>query len=160
MGFPGGTSGKEPTCQWGRHKRHGFDPWVRKIPWRRVWQPIPVFLLGEPVDRGVWWAIVHGVAKSQTWLKQLSTAQPVVQNSSRKMSSSLCTGVMSHFFYIFKQLLVSKKAKSLSCVWLFEIPWTVAHRLLRPWDFPGKSTGVGCHCLLRQMFIGMYLFIG
>ena len=22
-------------------------------------------------------------------------------------------------------------------------------RLLRPWDFPGKSTGVGCHCLLR-----------
>ena len=24
-------------------------------------------------------------------------------------------------------------------------------RLLRPWDFPGKSTGVGCHCLLQQM---------
>ena len=23
-------------------------------------------------------------------------------------------------------------------------------RLLRPWDFPGKSTGVGCHCLLSQ----------
>ena len=27
-------------------------------------------------------------------------------------------------------------------------------RLLRPWDFPGKSTGVGCHCLLRLKFIG------
>ena len=26
-------------------------------------------------------------------------------------------------------------------------------RLLRPWDFPGKSTGVGCHCLLRRVFI-------
>ena len=25
----------------------GFDPWVRKIPWRRKWQPIPIFLLGE-----------------------------------------------------------------------------------------------------------------
>ena len=25
-------------------------------------------------------------------------------------------------------------------------------RLLRPWNFPGKSTGVGCHCLLRQLF--------
>ena len=24
-------------------------------------------------------------------------------------------------------------------------------RLLHPWDFPGKSTGVGCHCLLRKM---------
>ena len=27
--------------------RHGFDIWVRKIPWRRKWQPITVFLLGE-----------------------------------------------------------------------------------------------------------------
>ena len=27
--------------------RHGFDPWIRKIPWRRAWQPIPGFLLGE-----------------------------------------------------------------------------------------------------------------
>ena len=88
--------------------------------------------------------------------------------------------------------------KSLSCIWLFVTPWTVAYqappsmgfsrqeywsglpfpspthksekwnwsrsvisdssrphglqptRLLRPWDFPGKSTGVGCHCLLRE----------
>ena len=28
-------------------KRHGFDPWVRKIPWKRKWQPIPVFLPEE-----------------------------------------------------------------------------------------------------------------
>ena len=28
-------------------KRHGSDPWVRKIPWRRAWQPSPVFLPGE-----------------------------------------------------------------------------------------------------------------
>ena len=32
MGFPGGTSGKEPTCQGRRCKRPGFDPWVGKIP--------------------------------------------------------------------------------------------------------------------------------
>ena len=44
-GFPGGTSGKEPACQCRRHKRHGFDPWVGKIPW--AWQPTPVFLPGE-----------------------------------------------------------------------------------------------------------------
>ena len=30
-GFPGGASGKEPTCQCRRHKRLGFDPWVRTI---------------------------------------------------------------------------------------------------------------------------------
>ena len=32
MGFPGGTSGKEPTCQCRRHKRLGFSPWVREDP--------------------------------------------------------------------------------------------------------------------------------
>ena len=30
-----------------RCKRRRFDPWVRKIPWRRTWQPTPVFLPGE-----------------------------------------------------------------------------------------------------------------
>ena len=29
------------------HRRHGFNPWVRKIPWRRKWQPTPVFLPGK-----------------------------------------------------------------------------------------------------------------
>ena len=41
------NGGKEPTCQCRRNKRHRFDPWVRKIPWRKVWQPTPVFLSGE-----------------------------------------------------------------------------------------------------------------
>ena len=45
--FPGGASGKEPTCHFRRHKRYEFDPWVGKIPWRRTWQPTPVFLPGE-----------------------------------------------------------------------------------------------------------------
>ena len=46
-GFLGGASGKESACQCRRHKRPGFDPWVRKISWRRTWQPTPVFLPGE-----------------------------------------------------------------------------------------------------------------
>ena len=33
--------GKESACQ---SRRYGFDPWVRKIPWGRRWQPTPVFL--------------------------------------------------------------------------------------------------------------------
>ena len=45
--FPGGASGKESTCQCRRIKRRWFDPWVRNIPWRRKWQPTPVFLPGE-----------------------------------------------------------------------------------------------------------------
>ena len=42
--FPGGTSGKGSTCQC---RRHGFNSWVRKIPWRRKWQPTPVCLPGK-----------------------------------------------------------------------------------------------------------------
>ena len=57
-GFPGTTSGKEPACQYSRYKRCVFDPWVRNIPWRRSWQPTPVFLPGEShfaqQDRGAW----------------------------------------------------------------------------------------------------------
>ena len=40
-GFPGGSDGTEPS------ERPLFDPWVGKIPWRRRWQPTPVFLPGE-----------------------------------------------------------------------------------------------------------------
>ena len=47
MGFPGGASGRELACQCRRHERLGFHPWVGKIPWRREWQPTPVFLPGE-----------------------------------------------------------------------------------------------------------------
>ena len=42
--LPWWLSGKEPACQC-RTRR--FDPWVRKIPWRRKWQSTPVFLPGK-----------------------------------------------------------------------------------------------------------------
>ena len=42
-----GHSGKEPSSPCRRRKRCGFNPWVREIPWRRKWQPTPVFLPGE-----------------------------------------------------------------------------------------------------------------
>ena len=47
IGFPGGASGEKCACQCRRQKRLGFDPWVRKGPWRRAWQPTPIFLPGE-----------------------------------------------------------------------------------------------------------------
>ena len=120
-GSPGGSDGKEPACNVG--DQAGFHPQVRKIPWRRKWQPTPAFLPGEshgqrslagyspwvrkesdtterltfslfsqsqalepaqdfdglgcgyplqysclenPVDRGAWWATVHGVVESDS----------------------------------------------------------------------------------------------
>ena len=43
LGFPGGAV-KESACQCRRYKKHGYDPWVGKILWRRKWQPTLVFL--------------------------------------------------------------------------------------------------------------------
>ena len=40
-----------------------------------------------------------------------------------------------------------------SNVWLFATQWTVAARLLCRWDSPGKNTGVGCHALLKGIFL-------
>ena len=45
MGLSRWLSGKEPACQCRRLK---FDPQFGKIPWRRGWQPTPVFLPGKP----------------------------------------------------------------------------------------------------------------
>ena len=41
IGLPRWSSSKEGACQC---RRHRVDPWVGKIPWRRKWQPTPVFL--------------------------------------------------------------------------------------------------------------------
>ena len=47
--------------------RPGFDPWVGKIPWRRETHS-SIFTWRISMDRGTWWATVHGVLKSQTRL--------------------------------------------------------------------------------------------
>ena len=46
------------------------------------------------------------------------------------------------------------KVKSLSHVRTARPHGLQPTRLLRPWAFPGKSTGVGCHCLLQYMILG------
>ena len=58
-------SGKESTCQYRRLRRYGFDPWVGEIPWRRTWQPTPVFLPGKSYgQRNL--VDYRGVTKSKT----------------------------------------------------------------------------------------------
>ena len=46
-GLPGGKSGEEPICQCRGCRRRRFDSWAGKIPWRKAWQPTPVFLPRE-----------------------------------------------------------------------------------------------------------------
>ena len=61
-------SGKESTCQCRGGKRHKFHPWVRKIPWRRKWQPTPVFLPGKSHGWRSLAGYSPGVTKSWTRL--------------------------------------------------------------------------------------------
>ena len=68
MGFSGGARGKGPVCQCRRHKKCRFHPWARKIPWRRAWQPTPVFLPGE--SHGQRSLVGYSVEESRTQLKR------------------------------------------------------------------------------------------
>ena len=61
-------SGEESASQCRRHKRHGFDSWVRKIPGGGNGNPLGYSYLGNPMHRGAWEAAIHGVAKSRTCL--------------------------------------------------------------------------------------------
>ena len=68
-GLPRWLSGKESACQ---SRRWGFNPWVRKILWKRPWQLTPVFLPGKSMDRGAWWVTIHGVTKELDTTEQLN----------------------------------------------------------------------------------------
>ena len=68
MGFPHSSVGKESACHCRRCRRHGFNPLIRKSPWRRKWQPTPVFLLGKSHGWGAQLATVLGITKSGTQL--------------------------------------------------------------------------------------------
>ena len=50
-----------PQCK--RCRRHGFHPWVRKIPGEENGYLLQYSCLENPMDRGVWWAVVHRVKK-------------------------------------------------------------------------------------------------
>ena len=64
IGLPWWLSGKESACQC---RKHGFNPWLKKIPWRRKWQPTVAFLPGKfHGQRGAWQATVHGDTESWT----------------------------------------------------------------------------------------------
>ena len=73
MGFPGGTSGKEPgPASAGDIRDAGSMPGSRRRPGGGHGNPLHYSCLGNPMDRGAWQSIVHRIAQSWTRLKQLS----------------------------------------------------------------------------------------
>ena len=131
-GFPGGASGKEPTCQCRKFKRCRFHPWVGKIPWRRAWQPTPVLLPRE----------AHGqrsLAGSSPWghkelnttvevlVEELYVSLPLVLTFERVLHiSSLSEGHLNCLLLLIctkkpqKKILCMSYA-SMSCVFLWHL---------------------------------------
>ena len=112
FGLPRWHIGKESACQCGRC---GFDLWVGKIPWRRKWQSTPVFLPGNPMDRGAWWATVHGVAKGWTLLSDWACTYTL------KYLGMKCLYVCNLKYFNNNK----NRWESLNHVWLFVTPWTI-----------------------------------
>ena len=86
-----------------------IPPLGQKIPWRREWQPTPVFLPGESLDREALWATVHGVTKSWTRLNLEHAQDP----RNRKGNGVYWRRVMlhtdhHHFCKKWSQLIFSK----------------------------------------------------
>ena len=68
--FPGGSDGKESACS---VEVLVSIPGLGRSPGRGHGNPLQYSCLQNPMDRGAWWAPVHGVLKSLTRLKQLNT---------------------------------------------------------------------------------------
>ena len=121
------SDSKESTCQC---RRPRFDSWLGKTPWRREWIPTPVFLPGE----------FHGqrsLAGYSPWgLKELDT---------QRFRHDLATTTLK----VAAAATAAAAAKSIqSCPTLCD---PIDGSPPRPWDSPGKNTGVGCHFLLQCM---------
>ena len=118
--LPNWLSGKES-------RRCGFSLWVRKIPWRRKWQPTPIFLL-----------------QKIPWTEEPGGLQSIGCHRVRHD--------WGHMHAHPSLYIISAAAKSLqSCPTLCDPIDSRPTRLPRPWDSPEKNTGVGCHFLLQRM---------
>ena len=65
---PGGSDGKESACNAGDPEDMGLIPGSGRSPGEGNGDPIQYSCLKNPMDRGAWWATVHGVEKSWTRL--------------------------------------------------------------------------------------------
>ena len=90
--------------------------------------PLQCSCLENPRDGGAWWAAIYGVTQSRTRLKQLSSSSSKISMYIRSVQ--------------FSRSVVSDSVRPHR--------WQPT-RLPRPWDSPGRNTGVGCHFLLQCM---------
>ena len=113
----------------GRTSNHTF----KCDPWRRQWHPLQSFCLKHPMDRGAWWAAVHGVAKSRTWL--------------------------SDFTFSFHFHALEKEMAAHSSVLAWRIPGTGSHRVGHDWSDLAAAVAVGSELMPSDAVFVLKWFI-
>ena len=158
LGFPGGASGKELTCQCKRHETGVFDPWVRKTPGGGHGNPLQHSSLENPMDKGAWLDMVHRVAKSWTRLKWLSTCTHT--HACTQTHTHARTHTHTHIYFLQKSTKAGRGGWAVQRVIIWTSTLDLYNSMLfwffswrRQWHptpvlLPGKSHGrrslVGC----------------
>ena len=122
----GGTSSKEPPANAGDLRHAGSIPGWGRCPEGGHSNPLQYSCLENPMDRGTWWATVHRVSKSQTWLKWLSM---------HRMRQTTKYQVFFHIFLVFSD-------SSPACM-LFPLIFECKHYLA---GFPRWLSGIESTC--------------
>ena len=112
----------------------GLIPGLRRSPGGRHGNLLQYSCLESPMDRGACWATVRWVARGWT-----------------QLSGSACSMHPLLTQMLLLLLLLLLLLSRFSHVRLCATPEMAAHQAPRPWDSPGKNTGVGCHCLFQCM---------
>ena len=104
-----------------------FNPWVRKLPWRKIGNPLQYSCLGKSTDRGAWWVTVHGVERVRHGWATKQQQQDKTLEANRQLKSE------------------SESRSVVSDSWR-------PHGLYSPWKSPAQNTGVGSCFLLQGIF--------
>ena len=112
-------SGKEPTCQAGNA---GLISELGRSPGEGNGSPLQYPCLGNPMDRGVWSATVHGVAKR--WTK----VSDQIANSAHQMMRSWCSWALFQSSFPFKLCLVNACWIKWMSDWMDELKWVILNR--------------------------------
>ena len=97
LGLSRWVSGKESACQ---YRRWRFEPWVGKTPGEGNGTPLQYSFLGNPMDRGPWWAVIHKGCKESDTTEQLSTGHYLL-NRTGQPTSCPCKNYLNCHYYPF-----------------------------------------------------------
>ena len=128
LGFPCGSAGEVSTCNAGDL---GSTPGLGRSPGEGKGHSLQYSSLENSMN-----CVVHGVTKSQPWLRDFHFQVLFFANKANKVHRDCCCGC-----------LVTKLFLT-----LFVTPWTMACQAPMSVGFPGKNTEVGCHFLLQGVF--------